>query len=93
MPSQIPRFEWNDTRQFSVVFSSQPSTPTLAIWGGSGNATLVGSPLVQASATNAYFAYFTMPASSQLLCVEWTASFAAGPVVQRTLIQTVKTTA
>lgn len=93
MALPLAKYEWGDTRQFSVVFSSQPSTPTLAIWGGSGNSTLVGSPLVSASATNAYYAFFTMPGSSQLLTAEWVASFAAGPVVVRQLFLTQKTTA
>lgn len=96
MANPIARFEAGDTRQWTVGYSSAPTTtPRLSIFAGSGNGICVVSlQLATASSATDFYTFWTLPASRLIYAYAWVASFTgAGPVVIAGMFQVLKTTA
>ena len=82
------------TKLFSAAYSSAPSTPSLAIFTGSGNGTLVDCGTMASSSSIAFYRFFTVPNTPNTIYGwEIVGSFTNGPVVQRGTFVGVKTTA
>lgn len=92
MAYPIPRIEADTTKEFVVTYSAAPgSTPSFALWAGSGDGSLVYSATGVASSSLIYVAAYTMPNTRQLYVYTWTASYAQGPVILRGYVQAVRT--
>ncbi len=92
MAKPMPRFEIGDTRQFTVAYSSAPtSTPYLAIYCGSGDGTLCSSQTGATSSTTAFYAFYTLPSSRVTYYYTWIASFSgSGPKMLAGQFQAIK---
>lgn len=91
MSDRIKRFEQGDTRQFTIAFSSAPSTPLFTVHAGSGAGTLINSETAATSNATNFYAFYTMPTSNDLYAYTWVASFTSGPVIERGWFQVIKT--
>jgi hypothetical protein len=93
MSAPLARFEAGGVRQFTANYSSAPTTtPYLALYVGSGNATLVSCATASTSDSTHFYRFVTLPESRTLYTALWVASFTAGPVVQAFNFQVVKHT-
>jgi hypothetical protein len=90
MVASIPRYEVGDTRMFTVVYSTAPTTPVFTVRQGSGEGVLIESKTATASSTSMFFAYHTMVDCQQVYTYQWVASYTGGPVVDRGYFKVIK---
>lgn len=89
MADPFRRFEINGTRLFTITYSSQPgTTPYLAIYTGSGNATLVSCATAVLSGST--YSSTVNVTSEGFYGYTWVASFTNGPDVVRGLFRAVR---